>query len=314
MATSLRKTLFSNALLAAAALGLGSGLANAQTVGLLSMVKGDVQIARAGQSAPAPAKIADLLAAGDRVLTGANGEATFLFCPESRAGKLLPGGEVEFTAAALQVKKGKLGDERKVPNCKLPAALLAGNSKQQSGMLRLRGSALVLRTPTRSNVADLKPSFRWDKYENATSYEVKLTDREERILWKKNVTTTELAYPSDAPALEPGQKYNWRVVAFENAENQADVGTSFSVLPAATATQVKESEAGLQALAKASPDDNGPLFLLAFLYEDNGMLDSAARVYAQLKTRMGDQDWVQGRLNELMGKLGWDRLESGEAK
>ena len=125
MATSLRKTLFSNALLAAAALGLGSGLANAQTVGLLSMVKGDVQITRAGQSAPAPAKIADLLAAGDRVLTGANGEATFLFCPESRAGKLLPGGEAEFTAAALQVKKGKLGDERKVPNCKLPAALLA---------------------------------------------------------------------------------------------------------------------------------------------------------------------------------------------
>ena len=150
------------------------------------------------------------------------------------------------------------------------------------------------------SVADLKPSFRWDKYENATSYEVKLTDREERILWKKNVTTTELAYPSDAPALEPGQKYNWRVVAFENAENQADVGTSFSVLPAATATQVKESEAGLQALAKASPDDNGPLFLLAFLYEDNGMTDAAARVYAQLKSRMGDQDWVQGRLNDLM--------------
>ena len=55
-------------------------------------------------------------------------------------------------------------------------------------------------------------------------------------------------------------------------------------------------------------------FDVTYLYEDNGMLDSAARVYAQLKTRMGDQDWVQGRLNELMGKLGWDRLESGEAK
>ena len=50
------------------------------------------------------------------------------------------------------------------------------------------------------------------------------------------------------------------------------------------------------------------------LYEDNGMTDAAARVYAQLKSRMGDQDWVQGRLNDLMGKLGWDRLDSGEAK
>ena len=302
------------ALLAAATIGISSGVASAQTVGLLSMVKGEVQIVRAGQTAPAPAKIADLIAAGDRVLTGGSGEATFLFCPESRAGKLLGGGEAEFTAAALQVKKGKLAEERKVPNCKLPAALLAGNSKQQSGMLRLRGSPLVLRTPTRSNVADLKPNFRWDKYENATSYEVKLTDREERIIWKKTVTGTELPYPAEAPALEAGQKYNWRVVAFENSENQADVGTSFSVLAADAAKQLKESAAGLQALAKASPDDNGPLFLLAFLYEDNGMTDAAARVYAQLKSRMGDQDWVQGRLNDLMGKLGWDRLDSGEAK
>src|SRR5689334_11309541 len=78
---------------------------HAQTVGLLSMTKGDVQIVRAGQSAAAPARIADLIGAGDRVLTGTGGEATFLYCPESRAGKLLAGGEAEFTAAALQLKK-----------------------------------------------------------------------------------------------------------------------------------------------------------------------------------------------------------------
>ena len=44
------------------------------------------------------------------------------------------------------------------------------------------------------------------------------------------------------------------------------------------------------------------------------MLDAAARVYSKLNQRMGQQDWVQGRLNELMGKLGWDKLESGEVK
>ena len=288
--------------------------AQAQTVGLLSMVKGDVQIVRAGQAAGAPARIADLLAAGDRVVTGAGGEATFLYCPESRAGKLLADGEAEFSAAALQVKKGKLADDRKVPNCKLPAALLASNSKQQAGMLRLRGAALVLRTPTRSSIAELRPNFRWDPYESATTYEVKLMDREERILWKKTLPGTELSYPGDAPALDPGQKYNWRVIAFENNESLADVGTNFSVLPAASVTSVKQAEDGLLALAKAAPDDSGPLFLLAFLYEDNGMLDAAARTYTQIKTRMGEQDWVQGRLNELMGKLGWDRLESGDAK
>lgn len=285
-----------------------------ETVGLLSMIKGDVQIVRAGQAAATPAKIADLLGAGDRVVTGDTGEATFLYCPESRAGKLLGGGEAEFTASALQVRKGKLADERKVPNCKLPAALLAGNSKQQSGMLRLRGAPVILRTPSRTNVVSQQPEFRWDPVENATGYEVKLLDREERILWKKNTKTPTLPYPSDAGALEAGQKYWWRVTAFENADNVAEVGSYFQTLPAPDATRIKESESGLLAMAKATPDDNGPLFLLAFLYEDNGMLDAAARVYTQLKSRMGETDWVQGRLNELMGKLGWDRLESGEAK
>lgn len=307
------RKLLGNLLLALAAVATAHTLAQAQTIGLLSMIRGEVKIVRAGQSTPVAARIADLLAAGDRVLTGAGGEAAILFCPESRATKLTANGEAEFSATALQLKKGKLADERKVPNCKLPAALLAGNNKS-SGMLRLRGAALVLRTPTRSNVAELKPEFRWDKYENATSYEVKLTDREERILWKQTLTATALPFPADSPALEPGQKYNWRVVAFENNENLADVGTNFTVLPASTASQVRQSEANLLALSKAAPDDSGPLFLLAFLYEDNGMLDAAARTYAQIKARMGEQDWVQGRLNEIMGKLGWDRLESGEAR
>ena len=41
---------------------------------------------------------------------------------------------------------------------------------------------------------------------------------------------------------------------------------------------------------------NGPRFLLAFLYEENGMVDEAARVYGELADRMQPQDWVQGHL------------------
>ena len=41
------------------------------------------------------------------------------------------------------------------------------------------------------------------------------------------------------------------------------------------------------------------------------MLDEAVRVYGELAQRMGSQDWVESRMNDLMGKLGWDRLESG---
>ena len=284
----------------------------AEPVGLLSLVSGEVQIIRAGESAPVAARTADLLGAGDRVLTGANSEATFLFCPESRAAKMTAGSEVQFDTASLAVKRGSLAEERNVPTCRLPASLvLAAASKMKSGNMRLRGSGMVLRSPANTLVTTLTPSFRWDPVENAAGYEIKLQDREERILWKTNLTGTEISYPADAAALAWGQKYRWRVTAQSDGDAIDEAGSTFQVMSGDQAETVRAAAAELAKQRAADPADNGPLFLLAFLYEDNGMLDEAVRVYGELAQRMGSQDWVQSRMNDLMGKLGWDRLESG---
>jgi len=291
-------------------------VSQAQTpVGLLSMVSGSVQILRAGQKAPVAARTADLLAAGDRVLTGRNSEASFLFCPESRAGKIPANAEVQFDAGAIQVRKGKLAEERKVPSCRLPANLsLAGASQLQSGMMRLRGSNLLLRSPSHTSVATLHPRFRWGPVDNAKAYDIKLMDREERILWRQSVSATEVQYPGDAHALAWGQKYWWRVTAGDGQDVLTEAGTFFQVLPQEAAERVRSAEGNLRRMMEGNPADNGPRFLLAFLYEDHEMLDEAARVYGELADRMGKQDWVQGRLNELMNKLGWDRLDSGSPR
>ncbi|MBI4478512.1 MAG: hypothetical protein HY651_00655 [Acidobacteria bacterium] len=284
----------------------------AEPVGLLSMVTGDVQIVRAGESTPVAARTADLIGAGDRVLAGTGAEATFLFCPESRAAKMTSQSEVQFDAAALAVKKGRLAEERKVPTCRLPASLvLAAASKMKSGNLRLRGSSMVLRSPANTLVTTLTPRFRWDAVENAAGYEIKLQDREERILWNAKVSGTEVSYPAAASALAWGQKYRWRVTAQNGGEALDEAGSSFQVMPSDQADKVRAAAAELENQRTANPTDNGPLFLLAFLYEDSGMLDEAVRVYDELARRMGPQDWVQSRMNDLMGKLGWDRLESG---
>lgn len=287
----------------------------AEPVGLLSLVSGEVQIIRAGESAPVAARTADLLGAGDRVLTGANSEATFLFCPESRAAKMTAGSEVQFDAASLVVKKGSLAEKHPVPTCRLPASLvLAAVSKMKSGNMRLRGSGMVLRSPANTLVTTLTPSFRWDPVENAAGYEIKLQDREERILWKTNLSGTEIRYPAGAAALAWGQKYRWRVTAQSNGDAIDEAGSSFQVMSGEQAATVRAAAAELEKQRAANPADNGPLFLLAFLYEDNGMLDEAVRVYGELAQRTGAQDWVQSRMNDLMGKLGWDRLESGAQK
>jgi len=282
---------------------------------LLSLVSGEVQILRAGQQAPAPARSADLLAAGDRLVTGAAGEAMFLFCPQSRAAKLLPGSEVEFAAGSYAVSKGKLADERAVPSCRLPSTLtLAAASRVQSGMLRLRGANLLLRSPSRTNVASLQPRFRWEPVDRARTYEITVLDREERILWRTEISGTEAPYPADATPLAWGQKYWWRVTARDERDPLDEAGSYFQILPANESEEVRSSEGDLRRLIEQNPGDNGPRFLLAFLYEERGMLDEAARLYSELEQRMGSQPWVQGRLNDLMTKLGWDRLENGPVR
>src|SRR5580658_1859632 len=83
-------------------------------VGLVSLVKGSVQIQRAGQKTPVAAKMADLVGTGDRLITGAGGEAVFIYCPDARSARLAAAGEVTFTANALQVTKGKLADDHRI--------------------------------------------------------------------------------------------------------------------------------------------------------------------------------------------------------
>ena len=277
-------------------------------VGILFRVSGNVQIVRAGQKSPVPARTADLIAVGDRILTGKNPEAAFLFCPESRAAKVLANADVQFEATSVRVRKGKLGNESKVPSCRLPANLtLAGASQLQSVMIRLRGSNSLLRSPSRTNIATLQPQFRWVPVDNADTYDVKLMDREERILWRQRVSSTEVQYPADVQALAWGEKYWWRVTARKREEPLTEAGSYFRVLLREEAERVRTTESNLRRALQENPADNGSRFLLAFLYEENGMLDEAAWVYSELTDQRDPQEWVRARLTELMNKLGWDQ-------
>lgn len=299
----------SRAILAALSLLWSCGPAAAgQTVGLLSMVSGSVQIHRAGSRAPVPARTADLIGAGDRVITSHNSSATFLFCPASSAGTITAQSEVQFETAGIQVRKGKLSGERKVASCRLPSALgLTEASQQTSGIARFRnGHKLVLRTPIRSRLASQRPWFRWDAVKDATAYDVTLMDREERVLWRKGLNATEVEYPADAPALQWGQNYRWRVSARSGGEVFIEAGSHFELMPREQAERVRASQTELLRIIKDNPADDGPRFLLAFLYEENGMLDEAARLYEELTDRMGPQPWVQSRLAEISTKLGWE--------
>ena len=170
--------------------------------GVLSSVSGSVQIVRAGETTPHAARTADLIFVGDRVLTGSKGAAAFVFCPGLRSARILDAAEVQFNADSLQIRKGKISDDRTIPSCHLPSNLsLTSSSQLQSGLLHLRGSDLILISPSRTDTASLQPSFRWDPVDGANSYVFKLMDREERVIWSQTSTSTRVEYPASAPML-----------------------------------------------------------------------------------------------------------------
>lgn len=300
------------ALILVAVIGcLGIAAPAADVVGLVSTVSGTVQIIRPGVPGPYPARIADLIAAGDRIVTGRNSDASFIFCPSSKAGKIAADSDIEFQTKAFVAKKGKLAEERALPSCKLPTSLtLAYASQQQAGQVRSRnvGGPLSLKSPAHTQVATVTPQFQWLPVDGAKHYDIKLMDREERILWKQRATTTQITYPADAKPMAWGQKYWWRVTASDGEESLSEAASYFQVLPSDQADAVRSAEATLRKTIQENPADNGPRFLLAFLYEENGILHEAALVYDELAQRMGPQDWVRSRRDELHGKLGWNNF------
>ena len=280
-------------------------------VGLVSIVKGPVQIQHAGQKTSVPAKMADLVAVGDRLITGAGGEVAFLYCPESRAAHLTPDGEVIFTANALEVAKGKLTDDHRIAGCRLPSSLsLSAASQQQVGMGKSRAVEWTLRGPIEGvSVADVRPRFWWEPEKQAVGYEVRVLDRTEQVVFRGVVGAPELNYPEDAPALEPGQKYWWQVAAL-GKDGPTDLkGSFFQTLPAEQAVQFHTLETDLKKQAAANPKDTGPRILMAFLYEENGMYDQAAIAYDKLSKDVKDNAWIKLRLAAMLGRLHWDHSD-----
>jgi hypothetical protein len=84
-------------------------------------------------------------------------------------------------------------------------------ANQIGGASRGVGSAkLVLYAPHKARIYTLRPAFWW-KGDPTGQYKLHIQDLTGGFSWNREVTGTSLAYPSDAPPLEPGVTYLWKV-------------------------------------------------------------------------------------------------------
>jgi hypothetical protein len=83
-------------------------------------------------------------------------------------------------------------------------------ANQIGGASRGAGQKLVLYAPHKAKIYTLRPAFAWSG-DTTGGYKFHIQDINGTFSWEREVTGTSLTYPSDAPPLEPGVTYQWRV-------------------------------------------------------------------------------------------------------
>lgn len=197
-------------LLAVVSIGIARSRASAppqteRPSAVLTSCKGPVTVLRSGGTTSGAFGLA--LDDGDQVRTGKDAEAEIMFAS---------GDWVQIGPNSSMRIKGR-------PTGAAPAAtdkfevvqnfLKLKNSEGTSSIGALRGvdhaSELVAVSPVQTRVRDARPTFRWTTRDTKVALRFTLYD-ESGVLWKKDVSgVTSMAYPSDAPALEPGVSYSW---------------------------------------------------------------------------------------------------------
>jgi predicted negative regulator of RcsB-dependent stress response len=234
--------------------------AGAGQAGIIVTVQGDASVKRAGWQNYAPALFGAPLQKGD-LLRIADAARVVVACADLKLSEL-PAGVSGFPCRAeanpdTLVYKGRL------------AAATRGDANDDAFPTVL--------SPRQTRLLNPRPTLRWSAVPGAASYQVSLQGAD----WSTTVNgATELAYPSAAPALQPGVAYRLVVAAGDRSSNEeTGPGLGFALLDAGEAAAVQAAEAKIQALGLP---DAGTRLLIANLYAVHGLYAEAITLLAPL--------------------------------
>ncbi len=248
-------------------------------LGMVLEASGTVEIERDGIRNEV--RLADLLYAEDRVITG-SGQVAFVFCPtESRVG-LGADASLRLTESGITSLEGPGPTSDPVP-CVLPQVSLGAESMERVGALRGRGYPAI-ELYLGGQISQIRPSFRWGALEGVESYHVSLTTEDGTFMWEGDTSDIELVYPESTPTLEEGQVYRWEVTARSEDGILGQQAANFTVVPDPEFEESRFDDALVRAVA----------------LENAGFYSEAAAVYRQFRDSEGD------RIGRRMAWLYWN--------
>lgn len=160
--------------------------------------------------------------------------------------------------------------------------------------------------PLEGRAYSARPFFAWQASFGSRSYHFILytgdtyVDRPTKIVYEKDVAATELSYPADAPALEPGKLYSWRVSTPSAKDKEEGPLVSFRILAGAEAAELKQAIEQAQLTAPKTTADH---LDLASVFENYGVWYDALRLASDLAAQKPDDEEAQAYYDALLNKL-----------
>ncbi len=302
-------------------------LGRTEPVGVVTKVQGQVHVRRAKAKAWQAAHLNMPLYPGDWVRTGKNGRLV-IWLQVGHPQTIEANKTVKATAERTprdSLWREVWGAFTKRMHANLTEESLAAVAAARSAFVEALPERLpLILIPRNTKVANRKITFRWQEVLGAQGYRVTVGffDEPSRV-WEATVARPPLIYPDDAPPLQPGKVYVWRVEAL--GEGKGADSAWFMLVPSAETRDIqfalrnmeaRSSDAAtyalmavgfldsrgcyadalqlLQSAVKAAPDRKDLRLSLAYLYDAIGLKELAQREREQAR------DFIQQLRN-----LGW---------
>ncbi|MBM4458485.1 MAG: tetratricopeptide repeat protein [Chloroflexi bacterium] len=154
-------------------------------------------------------------------------------------------------------------------------------------------------SPRKTRLLNPRPLFRWQPVAAAKSYKVRL----QGASWTAEAAGDALAYPDNAPALQPGVAYRLVVTAGDRSSNEEEgSGLGFSIIPADEARAVRDAEARIRGLGLT---ETPTALLIANVYATHGLYAEAIEGLERL--REAQEPAVLRLLGDLYLSVGLNR-------
>ena len=254
-------------------------------LGMMLEVQGEVAVER--ENTRTPAVLADLLFAGDRVITG-SGQAILIFCPSEQTITIDSGTVALLGSDTVSVVNGDPLSLDPAQSCVLPQVAVGAESLEQIAGLTVRGGSSIP-LYVGGKISDVRPIFRWAAVENTETFYLTVSDLTGNTVWELQTAELSAAYPSTLPPLAEGS-YLWELRGQNRNRTTAFQVALFQVEP--------------HSILTSDPTDNPARLLRALELESFGYNAEAAQELRALLSGDSTDERILSRITWLYWNAG----------